>query len=131
MAGVRVGDPAARKHPHRPEKHPCIHEEHEDNRTSAQMGIIHRHPSRRTPTLAGNPGDFKRLPFHLAKQAEVPIIPIGISSLYQLKRKGSWFIRPRPVSIKFGEPVDRDTIQALSVEELRFHIRSKIQDLVE
>jgi 1-acyl-sn-glycerol-3-phosphate acyltransferase len=82
-------------------------------------------------TLDGNLGDSKRLPFHLAKQAGVPIISIGISGLYQLKRKGSWFIRPRPVSIKFGEPVDRDTIQALSVEELRFHIRSKIQDLVE
>lgn len=81
-------------------------------------------------TLDGNLGDFKRLPFHLAKQARVPIIPIGISGLFQLKRKGSWLIRPRPVSIKFGEAVDTETIQALSTEELRDKIRAKISDLI-
>jgi 1-acyl-sn-glycerol-3-phosphate acyltransferase len=61
-------------------------------------------------TLDGNLGAFKRLPFHLAKQAGVPIFPIGISGLFQLKQKGSWLIRPRPVSIKFGEPMDVETI---------------------
>lgn len=81
-------------------------------------------------TLDGNLGDFKRLPFHLAKQAGVPIIPIGISGLFHLKRKGSWHIRPRPVSIKFGEPVDPETIQTLSTEELRDKIRAKISDLI-
>jgi 1-acyl-sn-glycerol-3-phosphate acyltransferase len=82
-------------------------------------------------TLDGNLGTFKRLPFHLAKQAGVPIIPIGISGLFQLKRKGSWLIRPRSVSIKFGEPVDPETIQALSTEELRDSIHAKISDLIE
>lgn len=81
-------------------------------------------------TLDGNLGEFKRLPFHLAKQAEVPIIPIGISGLFHLKRKGSWLIQPRPVSIKFGEPVDTDKIQTLSTEELRDEIRAKISDLI-
>lgn len=77
-------------------------------------------------TLDGNLGDFKRLPFHLAKEAGVPIIPIRISGLFELKRKGSWFIRPRPVSIKFGDPVETEEIEALSVDELRDKIRDKI-----
>ena len=81
-------------------------------------------------TLDGNLGDFKRLPFHLAKQAGVPIIPIGISGLFQLKQKGSWLIQPRPVWIKFGQPVDSESIQTLSTEELRDHIRTKIQNLI-
>lgn len=81
-------------------------------------------------TLDGNLGDFKRLPFHLAKQANTPIIPIGISGLFELKRKGSWLIRPRPVSIRFGEPVDTESIQSLSTEKLRDCIRSKIQNLI-
>jgi len=81
-------------------------------------------------TLDGNLGDFKRLPFHLAKQAGVPIFPIGIYGLFHLKRKGSWLIRPHPVSIKFGEPVDTETIHALSTEELRDKIRAKISDLI-
>lgn len=82
-------------------------------------------------TLDGNLGDFKRLPFHLAKQAGVPIIPIGISGLFQLKQKDSWLIQPRPVTIKFGEPVDTEVIQALSTEELRDCIRGKISDLIQ
>lgn len=81
-------------------------------------------------TLDGHLGEFKRLPFHLAKQAGVPIIPIGISGLFLLKRKGSWLIKPQPVTIRFGKPVDPETIQALSVEELRDSIRSKIQGLI-
>ncbi len=81
-------------------------------------------------TLDGNLGKFKKLPFHLAKQAGVPVIPIGISGLFQLKRKGSWLIRPRPVSIKFGEPVDTETIQSLTIDELRDKIRAKISDLI-
>jgi 1-acyl-sn-glycerol-3-phosphate acyltransferase len=81
-------------------------------------------------TLDGNLGDFKRLPFHLAKQAGVPIIPIGVSGLFQLKRKGSWHIRPHPVWIRFGKPVDTETIQALSIEELRDKIRAKILNLI-
>ncbi len=81
-------------------------------------------------TLDGNLGVFKRLPFHLAKQAEVPIIPIGLSGLFELKRKGSWLIRPRPVSIKFGEAVEMDEIEVLSVDELRDKIRDKIHALI-
>jgi 1-acyl-sn-glycerol-3-phosphate acyltransferase len=81
-------------------------------------------------TLDGNLGVFKRLPFHLAKQARVPIIPIGLSGLFELKRKDSWLIRPRPVSIKFGEAVGTEEIEALPVDELRDKIREKICALI-
>jgi 1-acyl-sn-glycerol-3-phosphate acyltransferase len=82
-------------------------------------------------TLDGKLGAFKKLPFHLAKQAGVPVIPIGLSGLFQLKNKGSWLIRPRPVTIKFGQPIPPEKIESLSTEELRDHIREKIQDLLE
>jgi 1-acyl-sn-glycerol-3-phosphate acyltransferase len=82
-------------------------------------------------TLDGNLGPFKKLPFHLAKQAGVPVIPIGLSGLFELKHKGSWLIRPRPVKIKFGEPISPAKIQSLSTEELRDYIKEKIQYLIE
>ncbi|MDH4218211.1 MAG: 1-acyl-sn-glycerol-3-phosphate acyltransferase [Candidatus Aminicenantes bacterium] len=82
-------------------------------------------------TLDGNIGPFKKLPFHLAKQAGVPVIPIRLSGLFELKHKGSWLIRPRPVKIKFGSPISSEKIQSLSTEELRDYIRGKIQDLIE
>ncbi|UCE40754.1 MAG: 1-acyl-sn-glycerol-3-phosphate acyltransferase [Candidatus Aminicenantes bacterium] len=82
-------------------------------------------------TLDGNLGSFKKLPFHLAKQAGVPVIPIGLSGLFELKHKGSWLIRPRPIKIKFGQPISPDKIRSLSTEELRDYIREKIQNLIE
>jgi 1-acyl-sn-glycerol-3-phosphate acyltransferase len=81
-------------------------------------------------TLDGNLRPFKRLPFHLAKQAGVPVIPIGLSGLFQLKNKGSWLIRPRPVKITFGRPIPPEKIQTLSTEELRDTIRKKVQSLI-
>lgn len=81
-------------------------------------------------TLDGNLGPFKKLPFHLAKQAGIPVIPIGLSGLFRLKNKGSWLVRPRPVKIKFGQPIPPEKIESLSTEELRDFIREKIQDLI-
>ncbi len=81
-------------------------------------------------TLDGNLGPFKKLPFHLAKQAGVPLIPVGLSGLFQLKHKGSWLIRPRPVTIKFGRPITQEEIRACSAEGLRDDVRDRIQDLI-
>jgi 1-acyl-sn-glycerol-3-phosphate acyltransferase len=77
-------------------------------------------------TLDGNLGPFKKLPFHLAKQAGVPIIPIGLSGLFQLKHKGSWLIQPRPIKIKFGQPISPEKIHSLTTEELRDYVRERI-----
>ena len=82
-------------------------------------------------TLDGQLRPFKRLPFHLAKQADAPIIPIGHSGLFQLKNKGSWLIHPGPVKIKFGDAIDAEKIRSLSVVELRDLVREKIQNLIE
>ncbi|MFC2164279.1 lysophospholipid acyltransferase family protein [Acidobacteriota bacterium] len=81
-------------------------------------------------TLDGNLRPFKKLPFHLAKGAEVPIIPIGLSGVFELKNKGSWLIRPRTITIKFGQPIEPDTIRSLSIDELRDLTKAKIQDLI-
>jgi len=82
-------------------------------------------------TLDGNMRPFKKLPFHLAKGAEVPIIPIGISGVFQLKRKGSWLIRPRPIKIKFGPPIEPEQIRTLSVEVLRDLTKARILALID
>jgi len=80
-------------------------------------------------TLDGKLRPFKKLPFFLAKQAFIPIVPIGLSGLFRLKSKGSWIIRPTTVKMKFGDIINLNTIQALSVTELRDYTREKIQDL--
>jgi 1-acyl-sn-glycerol-3-phosphate acyltransferase len=82
-------------------------------------------------TLDGNLRSFKKLPFYLAKKVECEIVPIGLSGLFQLKRKGSWIIRPTTLKIKFGNVIPLSDIQARSIIELRDLIRDKILGLIE
>jgi 1-acyl-sn-glycerol-3-phosphate acyltransferase len=82
-------------------------------------------------TLDGKLRPFKKLPFHLAKQVGCEIVPIGLSGLFHLKRKGSWIIKPTTLKIKYGSVIPKEIIQSLSVTELRDHVREKIQTLIE
>jgi len=82
-------------------------------------------------TLDGKLRPFKRLPFLLAKQADVDLVPVGMSGLFSLKSKRSWHIRPGPLKLKFGEPIPAATVARLSLEELRDLTRERIRALVE
>jgi 1-acyl-sn-glycerol-3-phosphate acyltransferase len=82
-------------------------------------------------TLDGRLRPFKKLPFHLAKQVGCDIVPIGLSGLFHLKRKGSWIIRPTILKIKFGPVIAKEKIRSLSVVDLRDDVRQQIQDLIE
>ena len=82
-------------------------------------------------TLDGNLGPFKKLPFYLAKEVGCEIVPIGLSGLFSLKKKGSWIIRPTRLKIKFGNTISIDVVNSLSPVELRDVVRAKIQNLIE
>jgi putative phosphoserine phosphatase/1-acylglycerol-3-phosphate O-acyltransferase len=55
-----------------------------------------------TPTL----GRFKKGAFHLAMQAEVPIIPIVIRNAGDVMWRGSFVIRPGTIDVEVLEPID-------------------------
>ncbi len=82
-------------------------------------------------TRDGQLSPFKKLPFHMAKQAKVPIIPIGLSGLFQLKSRDSTLIRPGPISIRFGKPVSPETIEKLSKKDLNALIYDQISALID
>jgi 1-acyl-sn-glycerol-3-phosphate acyltransferase len=83
----------------------------------------------RTPD--GQTKPFKKLPFLLAKQVDRSIVPIGLSGMYQLKRKGSWIIRPSMVKISFGQEICREKIDAFSIPVLREYVKNEISKLTE
>jgi 1-acyl-sn-glycerol-3-phosphate acyltransferase len=95
----------------------------------SRLSIIVLPEGHRAPD--GIMGPFKKLPFYLAKEADVPIVPIGLSGMFHLKPLHSWLIRPTRVKIKFGSPIPCDVIEKLSVVELRDHVREAIASLVE
>lgn len=78
-------------------------------------------------TLDGNLKPFKRLPFHLAKQIGMDIVPIGISGLYRLKPKGRGSIRRTDLKIAFGDVIPKETVESLTVDQLSELTRNKIQ----
>jgi 1-acyl-sn-glycerol-3-phosphate acyltransferase len=84
-----------------------------------------------TRTRTGKLGNFKTLPFHLAKVAKADIVPIGTSGLYRFKSRASWLITPGPIKIKFGKPIYFKETKDLTLEQLRDVVRERIAALIE
>jgi 1-acyl-sn-glycerol-3-phosphate acyltransferase len=82
-------------------------------------------------TLDGQIKPFKKLPFMLAKQTGIGIIPVGLSGMYEMKRKGNWIIRPTTIKISFGPEIAKGQIQELSVTDLRDLVQAEVSKLIE
>lgn len=59
-----------------------------------------------TRTREGELLPFKRGAAHLAVKAGLPLLPIGIAGTFRILPRGSWEIRPGPVEVSVGEPID-------------------------
>ena len=49
---------------------------------------------------------FKKGPFALALKSRVPVVPITIEGSGSVMPKNSWNIKPGPVYVKIGKPID-------------------------
>jgi len=58
-----------------------------------------------TRSRTGNLLPFKKGPFVLAIAAQVPLVPVYCAHTFSILPKGSIRIRPRPISLYFGEPI--------------------------
>ena len=72
-----------------------------------------------TRTNDGTIGPFKKGPFMVALEAEVPIIPVAITGAYEVLPRNAVVMRPRPIYISIGAPIptqnrgnDRDALMA-------------------
>ena len=74
---------------------------------------------------------FKKGPFHLAKTADVPIVPVGLSGMWEVKRYKDPHWRPGRITVKIGKPIPVRTIRKMSVDALRDLTRASILDLID
>lgn len=83
-----------------------------------------------TRTVDGNLREFKKGPFHVARNTGATIIPIGFRGGFRAKPKFRRLICPGILSARVGQPISQSEYRDLSVVELRDLTRRKIQDLL-
>ena len=83
-----------------------------------------------TRTLTGELGQFKKGPFHLAKNTGATIVPIGLIGAFEAKKKKDWRLTPGILITRFGEPITKTEFEHLSIEETRDLVWKRIQQLI-
>ena len=79
-----------------------------------------------TRTLTGKLQPLKSGGFYMAKDTGAPIIVIGVEGSFRLKNKLSWHIRPGPVYVRFGEPIQPEDYATMSREELKEMVKEQL-----
>lgn len=70
---------------------------------------------------------FKKGPFVLAIAAQVPVVPVYCANTFDILPKGRIRIRPRPVTLYFGEPISTAGMDYEDREELLTKARRVIE----
>jgi 1-acyl-sn-glycerol-3-phosphate acyltransferase len=81
-------------------------------------------------TLDGKLQPFKRGSFLLAKTARADIVPVVMVGAFEIYRKGGRLIRPGKMLLRFGEPIEFETIKELDTRRMEEFIRGKMLNLV-
>ena len=74
----------------------------------------------------GNLRTFKSGPFHLATEAQVPIVPITVSGSQRITPKGELRVHPGVVKIAYGKPIPT---RGVSVDE-RKQLADRVRDAI-
>jgi 1-acyl-sn-glycerol-3-phosphate acyltransferase len=70
---------------------------------------------------------FKTGGFHLARQAGVPIVPVGIRGTRKIMSRDELVIHPGAVEVYVGAPVDPNAF--VGIHDLSAHVRTQIAEL--
>ncbi len=84
-----------------------------------------------TRSAPGSVKRFKKGGFHLAKQAGVPIVPVGIRGTAAVLPKHSRGLKPGPVSLHLGAPLPVGDIESMEIDPLIAEVRGRIAELAD
>ena len=84
-----------------------------------------------TRTSTSEMGEFKKLPFNMAKKSGVAITPMAFVGLHAINNTQSNLIIPGKMKVVFGKQIDAETVVRLNENELRDLTRNRIQELID
>jgi 1-acyl-sn-glycerol-3-phosphate acyltransferase len=70
------------------------------------------------------------LPFKMAIEAQVPIVPVAVRGGRDAMRKGSAFVRPVNVSVRVGPPIPTEGLTLADRDELIARVRTEIERML-
>lgn len=73
---------------------------------------------------------FQRGAFVLAMKAELPLVPVAINGTFDAFPPTRWSIRPGPVQVSFGAPVETAGLSIRNRDELMDSVRSWIASML-
>lgn len=81
-----------------------------------------------TRTLTGQVGEFQIGVFRMALQLGAPIVPVTVTGMYRVMRKGSLLIRPgHTVTVYCDAPIETAGLKRGDIPELMQRVRSTMQ----
>jgi len=83
-----------------------------------------------TRSSDGKLGNFKKGPFHVAKNTGITIIPVGLKGAYQAKNKKDWRIKPGILTTVFGKPITKAEYENMSIEVLSNKVKDEIKKMI-
>ena len=74
---------------------------------------------------------FKKGGFIMALQAQAPVVPVAIAGARSAMRKGSPWIRPVTVNVRFGAPIETDGLTLADRDALVSRARAEVAQLLQ
>jgi 1-acyl-sn-glycerol-3-phosphate acyltransferase len=85
-----------------------------------------------TRTTTGRVGPFKAGMFRLARDLGVPVVPVAVTGMYEVLRKGSWLLRPgHRVTVHVLAPIATAGLADDELDALAETCRRRIADKVD
>ena len=82
-----------------------------------------------TRSRDGNLLPFKTGGVVLAIQAEADIVPVGIRGAYDVRRRGSWLVRPGRIDVHYGARIASQDFDLKNRKKLVRSVRREVADL--
>ena len=83
-----------------------------------------------TRSLTGDLQKFKKGPFVMAIEAGVPMVPVVVDGTFEILPKRGFRLRPQPITVKFGQPVDTQRFSHENRDALIARVHAQMAEML-